>query len=190
MTEDIQLITRLKQGDLDALGRLYDRYRLNVFRTAFAITGDKAVADDILQEVFLRLHAHADRVNPARPLMPWLYRVTVNLSQSWVNRHRRWWVSIDEWVEQLIGPAHFSPEPAFERDADNLRMQQAFDKLPVGQRVVATLYYLNDVSLQEIAEILNCPLGTIKSRLHQARETLRQQLTAPTATLEVQYEFT
>ena len=69
-------------------------------------------------------------------------------------------------------------------------MQKAIDTLPFSQRVVIVLYYLNDLSLQEIGDILGVPVGTVKSRLHYGRENLRRQLEGTGQTSEVQYEFT
>jgi RNA polymerase sigma-70 factor (ECF subfamily) len=189
MSQDASHILRLQAGDLDALGILYDRYRLVVYRTALAITRDPDVAEDILQEVFLRLHTYAASVKPELPLPPWLYRVTINLSYTWFSKHR-WLAPLDDVIECLIGPMRHRPEPAAEHRAGREQVQQAIDSLPFNQRVVVILHYLNDLSLQEIAEILSCPLGTIKSRLYYARESLRQQLEGNTLSLEILYEFT
>lgn len=190
MSDDARLILRLQSGDLEALGQLYDRHRLPVFRTALAITHDQDAAEDILQEVFLRLHQYVHRVDTSLPLSPWLYRITVNLSYTYVTRRNKWRVPLEDFVDQLIGPAKFSPEPEAERHDDLRLMQKAIDTLPFSQRVVIVLYYLNDLSLQEIGDILGVPVGTVKSRLHYGRENLRRQLEGPGQTAEVQYEFT
>ena len=190
LSDDGRLIQRLQIGDLEALGQLYDRHRLPVFRTALAITHDQDAAEDILQEVFLRLHTYVHRVDTSLPLSPWLYRITVNLSYTYVTRRNKWRVPLEDFVDQLIGPAKYSHEPVIERHDDIRVMQKAIDTLPFSQRVVIVLYYLNDLSLQEIAEILGVPVGTVKSRLHYGRENLRKQLEDKTTTTEVQYEFT
>lgn len=189
MSPDAPLVLRLQAGDLDALGALYDRHRMNVYRTALAITRDPDAAEDILQEVFLRLHSYSASVKPEMPLAPWLYRVTINLSYTWFSR-RKWLAPLDEFLERLIGPAQHRPEPAAEARDGRQVMQRAIDALPFNQRVVVVLHYLNDLSLQEIADVLNCPLGTVKSRLYYARESLRQQLEGSALSLEGLYEFT
>lgn len=188
-SSDAPYILRLQAGDLDALGELFDRYRLVVYHTALAITRDPDVADDILQDAFLRLHTYAASVKPELPLAPWLYRVTINLSYTWFSR-RRWLAPLDEFLEKLIGPARQHPEPAAEQRDTHEAMQHAIDTLPFNQRVVIILHYLNDLSLQEIAEIMKCPVGTVKSRLYYARESLRQKLEGSAFSPEVAYEFT
>lgn len=190
MNDDAQLVQRMQAGDLEALGTLYDRYRLTVYRTALAITRDNDAAEDILQEAFLRLHTYADRFDLRLPLMPWLYRITVNLSYTWVTRRNKWYAPLEDFVDQLIGPAKYHPEPIAERNAELRLMQKAIDTLAFSQRVVIVLYYLNELSLQEIADILACPVGTVKSRLHYGRENLRHLLTDQATLPEVQYEFT
>ena len=174
---DRDLILELQAGELDALGDMYDRHRHLVYRTALAITCDPDMASDLLQEVFLRLHRFAERIDPSRPLQPWLYRMTVNLSYTWIKRKSRWMRYINEMAERIITerrPA--SPHNLAERDESWRWVRQAILALPVQQRMVVVLYYINDLSLKEIAEILEIPVGTVKSRLHYARRVLKKQL--------------
>src|SRR3990172_2389785 len=103
MVNDRELLQKLQTGSLEALGELYDRHQRMVYRTALAITGDAEAAADLLQDVFLRLHRFADRVDPQRPLEPWLYRVATNLAYTWVKRSHRWFRALEEVTEWLAG---------------------------------------------------------------------------------------
>ncbi len=190
MTQDTALVLQLQAGNLEALGLLYDQYRLPVYRTALAITRDPAAAEDILQEAFLRLHTYAHRIKPELPLAPWLYRIAVNLSYTWVTRRNRWRAPLEDFIDSLIGPAKYNPEPALEQKDAAQRLTEAIATLPLHQRVVVVLHYLNELNLQEIADVLECPVGTVKSRLHYGREHLRQVLEGDLSALEVTYEFT
>jgi RNA polymerase sigma-70 factor (ECF subfamily) len=154
-----ELILKLQNGDLDALGELYDRHRQTVYRTALAITGDLDAANDLLQDVFLRLFRFADHIDSQRPLEPWLYRMTANLAYTWLRRDRR-------WLRPLVVELH----------DDWAQVQHAVSQLPISQRVVVVLYYLNDLSLQEIADILDVPVGTVKSRLYYGRLALKKMV--------------
>jgi RNA polymerase sigma-70 factor (ECF subfamily) len=189
---DAILVARIQNGDLDALGALYDRYRLSVYRTALAITRDPDAAEDILQDAFLRLYTYSERINTSLPLAPWLYRIAVNLSYTWATRRSRWWAPLEDFLDRLVGPPRQSPEPEAERSEELRVVQAAIDALPINQRVVVVLFYLNNLSLQEIAGILDCPVGTVKSRLHYARENLRSRLGSalPGADAASLYEFT
>jgi RNA polymerase sigma-70 factor (ECF subfamily) len=173
---DRDLVLQLQGGSLDALGLIYDRYQRMVYRTALLITGDSYAADDLMQEVFLRLFRFARRIDHTRPLEPWLYRMTANLSYTWVKRNRRWLQPLEDLADWLTGTGKSSPHELVERRDEWHRVQWAVSNLPLPQRVVVVLYYLNDLSLQEISEILDVPVGTVKSRLHYGRRSLKKAL--------------
>lgn len=174
--KDQELIVALQEGSLDALGVLYDRYRQLVYRTALAITGDPEAASDLLQDVFLRLHRFAERIDVERPIEPWLYRMTANLSYTWVKRRSRWIRPLEDLADWIAGSTRNAPYEQVERNDEWEQVQRAVSALPLPQRVVVVLYYLNDLSLQEISEILDVPVGTVKSRLHYGREALKKGL--------------
>jgi RNA polymerase sigma-70 factor (ECF subfamily) len=148
-----ECILRLQEGSLEALGEIYDRY----------------------QDVFLRLHRFAGYIDADRPLEPWLYRMTVNLSYTWVKHNRRWTQPLEDLADWLASPGRSLQEHAEIQD-DWDRVHQAVLNLPFPQRVVIVLYYLNDLSLQDISEILDVPVGTVKSRLHYGRQALKKGL--------------
>lgn len=175
---DAQLIQRLCGGDLGALGDLYDKYRLQVFHTALSVTHDRQAAEDILQECFLKVNTYARRIDTGLPLEPWLYRVTVNLAYTWVTRRSKWLTSIEDMIDRLVAPARTNSEYRAEMSELQAVIRQAIDSLPAPQRLTVVLYYLNSLSLKEIAYILDCPVGTVKSRLHYGREYLKKCLEA------------
>jgi RNA polymerase sigma-70 factor (ECF subfamily) len=175
---DRELIQCLCDGDLAALGSLYDRYRLLVFHTALAITRDRQAAEDILQECFLKLNTYAKRIDVNLPLEPWLYRVTVNLAYTWVTRRSRWLTSLETMIDRLVASTRTNAEYRAEMSELHRVIQQAIDSLPPGQRLTVILYYLNNLSLKEISYIMDCPVGTVKSRLHYGREQLKRQIQA------------
>ena len=188
---DRKLVTDLQAGDLEALGVLYDRHRHLVYRTALAITGDPEMASDLLQEVFLRLYRFSHRIDPLRPIQPWLYRMTANLSYTWLKKQNRWLQLIRDLGDRWSMNGRASPHMIAEWDESWRWVRQAILSLPLQQRLVVVLYYINDLSIQEIAEILEIPPGTVKSRLYYARKVLKKQLgTHEEAILRVLYQTT
>lgn len=189
---DSELALRLQAGSLEALGVLYDRHRGLVFRTALAITGDAEAAADLLHDVFLRLHRFAAHIDSHRPLEPWLYRMTTNLSYTWVKRRQRWFRPLEDVADWLAGTRKDTPAYQAEMDDSWRQVQQAVSSLPLSHRGVVVLYYVNDLSLQEISEILDIPVGTVKSRLHYGRQALKLSLGLLAGEIfpELQYEFT
>ncbi|MBK8031393.1 MAG: RNA polymerase sigma factor [Anaerolineae bacterium] len=179
LTEDVSdahLIEQLRTNDLDALGALFDRYYTQVYRTAAAITRDNAVAEDIAQDCFLKLHQYAHRIDVSLPLAPWLYRVTVNLSYTWISRRQKRKISLEALVDHLMSPPWTAPDQQAEHNETQNQVRHAISELHFNQRVVIVLHYLCSLSLEEIAEMLDCPVGTVKSRLYYARENLRRRL--------------
>lgn len=175
-SKDRELVIRLQEGDLEALGDLFDRHRQMVYRTALAVTCDESAAADLLQDTFLRLYRFVDRVDPSRPLEPWLYRVTTNLAYTWIKRRKRWWKAIQDMAEWLSRDRRNASQPPVQLSEEWQIVQSAVASLPTPQRVVIVSYYINDLSIQEISEILGIPVGTVKSRLHYGRQSLKKKL--------------
>ncbi len=179
--EDNLLIGRVREGDLSALAELYDKYRLQVFHTALAITRDRQAAEDILRECFLNLDSRGALIDGDLSLVTWLYRTTAHLSYAWVTRHSKWWSSLEgllDRFDRLVAPMRATSDHELDVQLLQENIDRAIESLPFNQRVVVILYYLGGLSLKEIAYILECPVGTAKSRLHYGREALRQHFAA------------
>ena len=186
---DGALVLRLRQDDLSALGILFERYRTQVYRTAFAITHDADAAEDILQDTLLKVYSYAQQLDPTVSLAPWLYRVAVNLSYTWTTRHQKRWTPLENVVEHLISPMRHAPDKVVEYNEMQSQTRQAIQELPFNQRVVIVLHYLNDLDLPEIADILDQPVGTVKSQLYYARENLRRKLGSSNLDSEVAHGY-
>ncbi len=189
---DSELVVKLQANSLDALGVLYDRHRNLVYRTALAITGDADAAADLLQDVFLRLHRFAHHIDPSRPLESWLYRMTTNLAYTWIRRRQRWLRPLEDMAEWLMSGWKDSPASRIEEGETVRLLQEAVSSLPFAHRGVVALYYVNDLSVQEIAEIMDVPVGTVKSRLHYGRQALKKHLGFLEGGMlpDILYEFT
>ena len=191
-SEDSRLIIRLQTGDLAALGELFERYKGVVYRIALAMTRDERVAEDILQECFVRLYTYVDSVDAGRPLKPWLYRVTVNLSYDWsAKKHSI--QPLDDVLEWLSGLQNAFPAPDDKVEERELMraVREVIAELPAFHRAVIVLYYMENLTVAEVADVLQLPAGTVKSRLHYARERLRDALLLKQRPVpEMAYEFT
>lgn len=189
---DGRLVVRIREGDLEALGELYAKYKTLVYRTALAITFDERAAEDILQDVFLRVYTYADRLDETVTLGPWLYRVTVNSAYTWTNRVKRWLYSLQDTLDRWMVSAQWYPEATVEEQEWRQMLNQAIGALSPNHRVVVVLHYLEGLSLKEVAYVTDVPEGTIKSRLHYARRKLRKTILEQERRLvpEVAYDFT
>ena len=173
---DALLLQRVAQGDLRALEQLFNRYQRQVFQLAQGVTRSAETAEEVLQDVFYRLYTHAGQLDASLPLLPWLYRVTANLSYNQSRRRRFWSEPFHALSERLRDTVRRSPEAIAEQRELQAIVRATLDELPPNHRAVLILHYLHDYSIGEIASILDCPEGTVKSRLHHARKLLKERL--------------
>jgi len=189
---ELLLVQQLQGGNLTALGELYTMHKDMVYRTALAVTHNTHMAEDILQECFVRLYTYAASVDYNRPLKPWLYRVTVNLAYD-CSAQNRGHQPLDDILEWLAGlPGNFpAPDHKAEEKETRRLVRDLIAKLPAGHRTVIVLFYMENLSVEEIAQVLELPEGTVKSRLHYARERMRESLARHQQVVpEMTYEFT
>jgi RNA polymerase sigma-70 factor (ECF subfamily) len=169
---DQVLIRRCQAGDDQAFALLFEQYKNLVYRTTYLTLGSAADAEDILQEVFLQVHRSLDSYDPSRgAFSTWLYRITVNRCLNW-RRGRSAMDSLEEIGDETKAALH-SPADRYD---ENDSVRRALDCLSRKLRVVVVLRHYWDLSYAEIAEILDLPLGTVKSRLNIGMRQLRDEL--------------
>ena len=170
---------------------LFKHHKQLVYRTALAVTRDEHAAEDILQECFVRLFTYATSIDTDRPLKPWLYRVTVNLSYDWSSeRIAQPLDEILDWISKLAG-AFPAPDHKAEEQETMKMVRDVVAQLPPLHRAVVVLFYMENLSIDEVSQVLDLPAGTVKSRLHYARGRLRKMLTQRQRPVpEMTYEFT
>jgi RNA polymerase sigma-70 factor, ECF subfamily len=176
-----ELIRRFQQGQPRAFEALFERYKDYVYRVAFFITRNRYEAEEAVQETFLDVHKALPRydIEGAARFETWLYRVTVNRCKMRLRRKRpptEDWDDISERLERLPTPEADNPETVVLRNDQAATLWRLVDTLPDEHRAVVALRYLQDLSYQEIAEVLGISLGTVKSRLYNAHKKLRVAL--------------
>ena len=169
----MDLVRRCQTGDEEAFAAFFHQYKNLVYKTAYLMLDSADEAEDVLQEVFLQVHRSLSTFEPSKgAFTTWLYRVTVN---HCVSRRRRRRLLIFSFEE--APPSSLAEHSSFEiqlEDAEAVR--QALNHLSDKLRMVVILRYYSELSYAGIAEVLNIPVGTVKSRLHLALEILRKEL--------------
>ena len=176
---DTELVRRIQNGDMAAFEVLFLKYQGPIYRTALAVTRDAGAAEEVLQDCFYKTYLNIMNITGEGSLSPWLHRVAINLSCNAIKKRRVRFEAIDDVAETMVAAdPHQSPETVVEQAELRVKMRDAINALPLKHRVVVALHYLQDFSLPEIAYILDLPVGTVKSRLHHARKSLRNLLGA------------
>lgn len=167
ITEKLQLISRAQAGDLQAFADLFEGFKNLVYKTAYLVLNDSGEAEDALQEVFLQVHRSLLSFDPQKgAFSTWLHRITLNHCLN--QRKKRHFSSLEDISTPLS--TNFPGAQLADEDA----LFQATNLLSDKQKAVVILRYYWDLPYSEIADILNIPLGTVKSRLDLALKTLRK----------------
>ena len=180
------LVDRFCGGDHTAFHELVGQYKKKIYYLACDITGDHQEAEDISQEVFLRVYRFLDGFKKQCRFSTWLYRITINVCfNAQRKRKEEPKMAIPSWEVANVGSnpgtpqledESFSPRKALEKKELTTKIKSAIDSLPEVLKMTFILREFEDLSYKELAKALRCSEGTIKSRLCRARETLRQEL--------------
>lgn len=171
--DESRLVELARTGDEQAVRDLFSRVWPVAWQWAYGVVGDRSLADQATQEALSRAFAALDRFDPERPFRPWLKRITINVAIDEFRRERRRDAATEVWLSELRPLAAVDDEeaPIF----DEL-LVDAVRSLPARQRLVIALHYWLDCGVDEIASLLEIPVGTVVSRLSRARAALREQL--------------
>ena len=168
----------------DELDNLVEQHYDRLFRAARFMCGSLQVAEDLVQATFLAAVEARSRFRGRSSDYTWLYGILLNKFRRWLRRRKRSFLSF-----QHLARAHEDRSGAETLEADQPgpvqelvqresagQVRRALDELPADHRAVLTLRYVEDLSYQEIAEVIGCPLGTVKSRIHYALQKIAEEL--------------
>ncbi len=180
------MVAGVLKGDTGAFERLFVKYRQGVFAAAFRILRHEDAALDVVQETFIKAYESLGSLKEGERLFPWLRRIAVNLAIDALRRRRRAGeMSLEEDIgdgEDTAGKVAVPPDgaagPASEA-ADSefaAALWEALGELPESQRTVFMLHAVENMTYREVAQAMNCSIGTVMSRLHYARKKLQELL--------------
>jgi RNA polymerase sigma-70 factor (ECF subfamily) len=175
---DLDAIRSLKGGDLNGLVALIDRYQGKAIRTAFLVTHDETMAEDVVQDTFVRFYERVRRFDDTRPFEPYFMRSVVNAALNAMRREargKRFPFEDPSELEALLDKAASATEQVEAKEL-NRRILEALRKLPPRQRAAIVQRYYLEMSEKEMAAALKAPAGTVKWLLSAARKRLRNLL--------------
>ena len=178
---DVEILAEVAAGDIDAYGKIVDRYRGRLYNFVFRFVGDRETAEDIVQETFLRAFRKREEYRAIANFSTWLFTIAGNLAKSELRRRKRWRLfSLHRDEESDTGldlpDESFRPDRMAESSMADGLIQQAISSLPENYRQVILLRDVEGLSYQEISDVVRCPVGTVKSRVNRARLKLQQKL--------------
>lgn len=178
--EDIQFVARARAGDERAFRALLEKYERAVFSICLRMVRNRDEATDLAQESFIKVFGSLDRYNPEFAFSSWLFKITSNLCIDHLRKRRITTFAMDDPVEsekgeftrQYVAPDP-TPDETFSRNEKMQKLEAGIAALPEHYRIMLVLRHQEDLSYEEIAESLAIPLGTVKARIHRAREMLK-----------------
>lgn len=175
---DGDLIARFLAGDRSAFDSLFEKYQDYVYNIVYGIIGKSDEAHDVAQEVFVQVYRSLASFRRGSRFATWLYRIAVNRAVDAARASRNWrWLPLNETLRATPDPAD-SPTRTVERNEEHDIVQRVLQEVPVQHRDVLVLRYFQDLSVEEIAEVLGCSVTAAKVRLHRARQHFKEKYVA------------
>jgi RNA polymerase sigma factor (sigma-70 family) len=182
---DLEIVRRVQAGEVAAFDRLIQKYRERVYGIVYNLTSNREDAADLTQDAFIKAFQSIQRFGGQSSFFTWLYRIAINSTLSHLRKTRlRSFFSLerintDEPVSREIIAA-LTDKTGADRDTYVHELQEklndAMQKLSIKHRTVVTLFEIDGLSHQEIAQIMDCSVGTVRSRLHYAKQLLQSEL--------------
>ncbi|MBM3785952.1 MAG: RNA polymerase sigma factor [Acidobacteria bacterium] len=182
LERDAELMLRVREGDTESFALLLERHRMPVIHFLFRMVQNQPVAEELAQEVFLRVYRSRANYEPTAKFTTWLFRIATHLALNWIRdkRHERGQESLDvevqEGVSRQIADRAISAEQTMVRESRFDEIRRAIAGLPEKQRAAVLMHKYDEMEYSQIATVLECSESAVKSLLFRAYETLRARL--------------
>jgi RNA polymerase sigma-70 factor (ECF subfamily) len=178
---DMDILAQVSAGNVDAYGKIVGRHNGRLYNFVYRFVGDRETAEDVVQETFLRAFRKRTEYRAIANFSTWLFTIAGNLAKSELRRRKRWRMFSIERDEETdtgmdIPDESARPDKVAESSLADGQIQQAIASLPDNYKQVILLRDVQGMSYQEISDIVDCPVGTVKSRVNRARLKLQQKL--------------
>jgi RNA polymerase sigma-70 factor (ECF subfamily) len=180
---DTRLAKLARNGDRGAFAQLVDLYKDRLYHMSYRMLSNSQEAEDVVQDAFLRVYTNLERYDEHQKFSTWIYRIATNLCIDRL-RKRKATFSLDAEMPEGEGSDWYTlmpsnedtPEKQLLLSESQAQIRESINALPEKYKSVVILRYMQDMSLQEISDVLSMPVTTIKTRLHRGREYLRKKL--------------
>jgi RNA polymerase sigma-70 factor (ECF subfamily) len=181
---DLLLVERVQSGDRDAFGLLVSKYQRKLLRLVMRMVRDPAEAEDVTQEAFIKAYRALPNFRGESAFYTWLYRIGVNTAKNWLVAHGRRMPTVSELGDEDGEGIEDSGLLRDDETPDRVLLSKqigetvnaAMDALPEDLRTAISLREIEGLTYEEIAQVMDCPIGTVRSRIFRAREAIAAQL--------------
>jgi RNA polymerase sigma-70 factor (ECF subfamily) len=181
---ETRLAKLARNGDRVAFAELVELYKDKIFHLAYRMLNNRHEAEDAVQETFLRVYTNLHRYDETQKFSTWIFRIGTNLCIDRLRKRKNMTYSLDAEMPDCEGNDYYAMLPGHEDTPEKQvivsetqqQIRDAIETLPVKYKSVVILRYLHDMSLQEIGDVLDMPVTTVKTRVHRGREFLRKKL--------------
>lgn len=176
------ILESAKNGNLKSFEKILFQYEKAIFNYLLKITGQKQDAEDLAQETFIKLYLSLDKIEIDKSFKAWLYKIATNTAYDWLRRKKKQpFLSNIEDIQEKIESETNKSDPAYYMEQKET-VNAGLDKINPAHRSVLLLYYFQDFSYGEIADILGIPVNTVKTHLYRAKRSLKEKIQDPDRT--------
>lgn len=177
------LLKKSKDGDVESFEKLIKRHQKNIYNIAYRMMGNEEDAKDVAQEAIIKIYKYIDRFRGDSDFSTWVYRIAINACKDELRKKKHNVVYLDQEIQTANGTLKnqledqgMKPDEIAENLELNNTIQEAISKLPEINRVVVILRDIQGFSYEDISKALECPVGTVKSRINRGRKLLKEFL--------------
>ena len=178
--QDIRVIRQVLRGDRNAYADIVERYKNPIYNLAIRLTGSLADADDLAQDIFIRVYERLDRFDVTKRFFPWMYIIALNVIRNYNRKNKSIFLSLqnnnsaDKWLKHTE-----TPEKSVSENQQQKKLARCILKLPMIQKEAVVLRYHQGLTFEEIAEVRSCSLSAAKMRVYRGLELLNRLMQSP-----------
>ena len=170
-----ELILKIQSGDMNAFEKIFNMYKDEAFRYSYLITGDKYTSEDVVQESFVSCYTHIKSLKNAEQFKSWFFKILTRSAWKYSKKEKKS-VPVDNIFEKADDEKNHEVINEYIRKEQASTLYSEINELGIKQKTVIILYYFNGLTVKEIADVMGCFEGTVKSRLYTARKKLKINL--------------
>lgn len=172
---EIELVKKIQSGDMNALGEIFETYKNQALKYSYLITGNKFTSEDIVQEAFIKCYLNVRSLKNLEQFKTWFFKILTRIAWKHIGKERKS-MPIENIFEKADDESIDKSINIYIRSQEEQALHAEIEQLDLKQKTVIILYYFNGLPIKEIAKVMGCFEGTVKSRLYSARRKLKESL--------------